>query len=43
MGRPPALNRDQRREALARREAGEALTDVARTLGVSHITIGRLR
>jgi DNA invertase Pin-like site-specific DNA recombinase len=43
MGRPPALNRDQRREALARREAGEALTDIARTFGVSHTTIGRLR
>lgn len=26
MGRPPALNRDQRMEALARRDAGEALT-----------------
>jgi hypothetical protein len=26
MGRPSALNRDQQREALARREAGEALT-----------------
>jgi DNA invertase Pin-like site-specific DNA recombinase len=43
MGRPPALNRDQRREALGRREAGEALTDIARTFGVSHTTIGRLR
>ncbi len=43
MGRPPALNRDQRREALARREAGDALTDIARTFGVSHTTIGRLR
>lgn len=43
MGRPPALNADQRREALARREAGEALTDIARTFGVSHTTIGRLR
>jgi len=43
MGRPPALNRDQRREALTRREAGEALTDIARTFGVSHTTIGRLR
>jgi DNA invertase Pin-like site-specific DNA recombinase len=43
MGRPPALNRDQRREALARREAGEALTDIARTYGVSHTTISRLR
>lgn len=43
MGRPPALNRDQRREALARLEAGEAQTDIARTFGVSHTTIGRLR
>ncbi len=42
MGRPPALNADQRREALARRENGEALTDIARTFGVSHTTIGRL-
>jgi DNA invertase Pin-like site-specific DNA recombinase len=43
MGRPPALDAHQRREALARREAGEALTDIARTFGVSHTTIGRLR
>jgi DNA invertase Pin-like site-specific DNA recombinase len=43
MGRPSALNRDQRREALDRREAGDALTDIARTFGVSHTTIGRLR
>jgi DNA invertase Pin-like site-specific DNA recombinase len=43
MGRPPALNLDQRREALARRDAGEALTDIARTFGVSHTTISRLR
>ena len=43
MGRPSALNPNQRREALARREAGEALTDIARTFGVSHTTIGRLR
>jgi DNA invertase Pin-like site-specific DNA recombinase len=42
MGRPSALNRDQQREALARREAGEAPTDVARTFGVSHTTISRL-
>ena len=42
MGRPPALSLDQRREALARREAGEALTDIARTSAVSHTTIGRL-
>jgi hypothetical protein len=31
------------RENGMRLEAGEALTHVARTLGVSHITIGRLR
>ena len=43
MGRPPALDAHQRREALARREAGEALTEIARTFGVSHTTIGRLR
>jgi DNA invertase Pin-like site-specific DNA recombinase len=43
IGRPSKLNRDQQREALARREAGEALTDIARTFGVSHTTIGRLR
>jgi DNA invertase Pin-like site-specific DNA recombinase len=43
MGRPAAPNRDQQREAMARREAGEALTDIARTFGVSHTTIGRLR
>ena len=43
MGRPPALNGDQRREALARRDAGKSLTDIARTFGVSHTTIGRLR
>jgi hypothetical protein len=30
-------------EAIARRDAGEALTDIiARTFGVSHTTIGRL-
>jgi DNA invertase Pin-like site-specific DNA recombinase len=42
MGRPSALNPHQKREALARREAGEALTDIARTFAVSHTTIGRL-
>jgi DNA invertase Pin-like site-specific DNA recombinase len=42
MGRPSALNRDQQREAVARREAGKALTDIARTFGVSHTTISRL-
>jgi DNA invertase Pin-like site-specific DNA recombinase len=43
MGRPLKLNRHQRGEALARREAGEPLTDIARTFGVHHTTIARLR
>jgi len=42
MGRPPALNAFQRQEAVARRDTGETLTDIARTYGVSHTTIGRL-
>ena len=41
-GRKLKLTPHQRREALARREAGEALTDIARTFGVSHSTISRL-
>ena len=41
-GRKLKLTAHQRREALARREAGEALTDIARTFGVSHSTISRL-
>jgi len=43
MGRPSKLTPHQQREALARREAGEALTDIGRTFGVSHTTISRLR
>jgi DNA invertase Pin-like site-specific DNA recombinase len=43
MGRHSALNQDQQSEALARIEAGEALTDVARTFGVAHTTIARLK
>src|ERR1700722_17023679 len=43
MGRPPKLTPHQTREALARREAGEALADIGRTFGVSHTTIGRLQ
>lgn len=42
MGRPPKLTPHQRREAIARRDAGEPLTDIARTFGVAHTTIGRL-
>ena len=42
MGRPSKLTPHQQREAIARRDAGEPLTDIARTFGVSHTTIGRL-
>jgi DNA invertase Pin-like site-specific DNA recombinase len=43
MGRPPKLTPHQRREALNRREAGDALAEIARTYGVAHTTIMRLR
>ena len=42
MGRPPKLTRYQQREAIERRDRGETLTDIARSYGVSHTTIGRL-
>ena len=42
MGRPPKLTPHQRREAISRREAGEGLTEIARTFNVSHSTISRL-
>ena len=41
-GRKPVLTPYQRREALARREAGESSVTIARTFGVSHQTILRL-
>src|SRR5262245_16905431 len=41
-GRPLKLSAFQIREALARREAGEPLTDIGRSYGVSHSTISRL-
>jgi len=41
-GRPRKLNDHQRREAIARLEAGETQADVARTYGVDATTIGRL-
>jgi IS30 family transposase len=41
-GRKPKLTPHQRREAMARREAGETLVDIARTFGVHHSTISRL-
>lgn len=42
MGRPHSMTPHQRQEALARREAGETLMDIARSYGVSHSTISRL-
>jgi DNA invertase Pin-like site-specific DNA recombinase len=42
MGRKPKLTPHQRREAIARRDAGEALVDIARSYNVSHSTISRL-
>jgi DNA invertase Pin-like site-specific DNA recombinase len=42
MGRPSKLTRHQQKEAIARRDAGETLTDIARSFNVSHTTIGRL-
>ena len=41
-GRKLKLTSHQRQEALARRAAGEALVDIARTYNVSHSTISRL-
>jgi DNA invertase Pin-like site-specific DNA recombinase len=41
-GRKPKLTTHQQQEALARRTAGEALVDIARSYAVSHSTISRL-
>lgn len=41
-GRRPKLTAHQQQEALARRAAGEALVDIARTYNVSHSLISRL-
>jgi DNA invertase Pin-like site-specific DNA recombinase len=43
LGRKPKLTLHQSREALARRDAGEPLTEIARSYNVSHSTISRLR
>ena len=40
-GRPPKLTPHQRSEAIARRNAGETLTNTARSYNVSHSTISR--
>src|SRR6516162_10517787 len=42
-GRPPVLTAHQQEEARRRLAAGETQTDIARSYGVSHVTIGRLR
>ena len=42
LGRPPKLTPHQKREALARRESGEPVTEIARSYNVSHSTISRL-
>jgi DNA invertase Pin-like site-specific DNA recombinase len=42
-GRPPKPNAYQRQEALRRLSAGETQTDIARSHGVSRVTIGRLQ
>jgi len=41
-GRPPKLNAHQPRGALARRGKGATSMDIARSYGVSHLTIMRL-
>jgi hypothetical protein len=42
MGRRPKLTPHQQREAIARRDAGETLVDIARSFNVSHSAISRL-
>jgi DNA invertase Pin-like site-specific DNA recombinase len=43
MGRPPKLTQEQRREAIARRDGGEPVADIARSYNVNRMTITRLR
>src|SRR4051794_1273069 len=43
LGRRPKLTTHQRQEALARRESGEPVTEIARSYNVSHSTISRLQ
>ena len=40
-GRKPVLTAYQRAEALRRRAEGETLTEIARSMNVSHMTIAR--
>jgi hypothetical protein len=41
-GRKPKLTQHQIAEAIRRRDAGEALTEIGKTFNVSHSTISRL-
>jgi DNA invertase Pin-like site-specific DNA recombinase len=43
LGRPAKLTHHQAQQARERREAGESITEIARTYGVHHSTISRLR
>ena len=43
MGRKPKLTDHQKREAIKRRDKGEAVREIARSYAVSHSTISRLR
>jgi DNA invertase Pin-like site-specific DNA recombinase len=42
-GRPTKLTPHQRREAIARLNAGEAVTEIARTFGIDRATVYRLQ
>jgi DNA invertase Pin-like site-specific DNA recombinase len=42
-GRPQKLNAHQRREAIARLNAGEAIAEIARTFGIDRATVYRLQ
>jgi DNA invertase Pin-like site-specific DNA recombinase len=42
LGRKPKLTPHQKREAIKRRDAGDATRDIARSFNVSHSTISRL-
>ena len=42
MGRKPKLTTHQQREAVARRDAGDGVREIARSYNVSHSTISRL-
>jgi hypothetical protein len=39
----PIAADEQQQRGIARRDAGEALTEIGQTFGVSHSTISRLR